>query len=109
MGETYWNSPQVRKACEFLVSKQMADGGWGEKYKACETGEWVDHEMSQVVNTSWVVLSLLAVGYPDREPIRRGIKLIEDRQQPSGEWLQENIEGVFNKVGALLPLISRIV
>lgn len=98
VGQTYWNSPRVRKACEFLLSKQMPDGGWGEKYKACEIGEWVNHETSQVVNTCWAVLALLAVGYPDREPIQRGIMLIKRRQQPSGEWLQENIEGVFNKV-----------
>ena len=35
--------------------------------------------------------------YPDPEPLRRGIKLIMERQQPNGEWLQEAIEGVFNK------------
>lgn len=31
--ETYENSASVRKACEFLLSKQMEDGGWGESYK----------------------------------------------------------------------------
>jgi lanosterol synthase len=35
--------------------------------------------------------------YPHVEPLRRGIQLIMDRQQPNGEWLQEAIEGVFNK------------
>lgn len=35
--------------------------------------------------------------YPDREPIRKGIKFIMSRQQANGEWLQEAIEGVFNK------------
>lgn len=32
-GQTYENSPRVRKACEFLLSKQHDDGGWGESYK----------------------------------------------------------------------------
>lgn len=32
-GETYENSESVRKACAFLMSKQMEDGGWGESYK----------------------------------------------------------------------------
>lgn len=32
-GETYENSESVRKACQFLLGKQMADGGWGESYK----------------------------------------------------------------------------
>lgn len=33
VGETYANSSAVRRACDFLLSKQMADGGWGESYK----------------------------------------------------------------------------
>lgn len=31
--EHYSNSESVRKACEFLLGKQMEDGGWGESYK----------------------------------------------------------------------------
>jgi len=30
------------------------------------------------------------------EPLRKGIKLIMDRQLPNGEWAQEALEGVFN-------------
>ncbi|RKP10862.1 terpenoid cyclases/protein prenyltransferase alpha-alpha toroid [Thamnocephalis sphaerospora] len=95
--ETYANSKHVRKGCDFLISKQMKDGGWGESYKSCETGEYVHTATSQVVQTSWAVLALMAAKYPDQEPIRRGIKLIMQRQQLNGEWLQENIEGIFNK------------
>lgn len=47
--------------------------------------------------TSWALIALMEAGYPDIEPLRKGIKLIMDRQQPNGEWLQEAIEGVFNK------------
>ncbi|KAI9026831.1 terpenoid cyclases/protein prenyltransferase alpha-alpha toroid [Hyaloraphidium curvatum] len=96
IGEDYHNSDNVRRACEFLISKQEADGGWGEAYKACEIHEWVSHEKSQVVMTSWAVMALMAAKYPDETPIRRGIQLIMDRQLPTGEWLQEGIEGVFN-------------
>ena len=32
-GETYETSDSVRRACDYLVSKQRADGGWGESYK----------------------------------------------------------------------------
>ena len=34
-GEHFDNSASVRKACEFLLGKQMEDGGWGESYKVC--------------------------------------------------------------------------
>jgi lanosterol synthase len=47
--------------------------------------------------TAWVCIALLEARYPDRKVIERGLKLIMDRQQPNGEWLQEAIEGVFNK------------
>lgn len=33
VGETYETSSCARRACEFLISKQRADGGWGESYK----------------------------------------------------------------------------
>ncbi|CAG8534492.1 20617_t:CDS:10 [Dentiscutata erythropus] len=96
-GETYENSPVVKKGCDFLISKQKKDGGWGESYKSCETGTYVHHKTSQVVNTAWALLALMAGKYPNEEPIRRGIKLIASRQLPTGEWKQEAIEGVFNK------------
>lgn len=32
-GETYESSDRVRRACRFLLDRQMADGGWGESYK----------------------------------------------------------------------------
>ncbi|KAL7748119.1 Lanosterol synthase (Oxidosqualene--lanosterol cyclase) [Sorochytrium milnesiophthora] len=96
-GETYENSDAVRRACDFLVSKQMYDGGWGESYKSCESQVYTHHEKSQVVNTCWAVMALMAGNYPNESVIRRGLELILSRQQPSGEWKQEAIEGVFNK------------
>ena len=33
VGEIFENSERVRRACEFLLDKQMDDGGWGESYK----------------------------------------------------------------------------
>ncbi|KAJ3336675.1 Lanosterol synthase (Oxidosqualene--lanosterol cyclase) [Gonapodya sp. JEL0774] len=120
VGERYANSESLKRACDFLVDKQNDDGGWGEAYKvrkgpnlrmvstsgdvlhpesqACETGVWCQHPRgSQVVNTAWAVLALMAAEYPDEKVIRRGIELIMGRQRANGEWLQEGIEGVFNK------------
>ena len=97
IGETYANSEKVRKGCEFFLSKQMPDGGWGESYKSCETGQYVHHERSQVVQTCWALLGLMEVGFPDREVIEKGIRLVMGRQLQNGGWAQEGIEGVFNK------------
>ncbi|OAQ65177.1 lanosterol synthase [Pochonia chlamydosporia 170] len=98
IGETYANSKISRRGCEFLLSKQREDGGWSESYKACETMEYHEHPMgSLVVQTSWALIGLIEADYPDVEPLKKGIKLIMERQQENGEWLQEAIEGVFNK------------
>ncbi|GAA5954594.1 hypothetical protein JCM3765_003825 [Sporobolomyces pararoseus] len=102
VGETYSNSQEVRNACQFLLSKQMSDGGWGESYKSCETEEYVHNEKSQVVNTAWAVITLLTAKYPDPTPIVQGCKLIMSRQNlENGSWPQESIEGVFNKNAAI--------
>ncbi|KAG6037956.1 hypothetical protein E4U41_004618 [Claviceps citrina] len=98
IGETYANSTISKRGCDFLISKQRADGGWSESYKSCETMEYHEHPTgSLVVQTSWALIGLIEADYPDVEPLRKGIKLIMGRQRENGEWLQEAIEGVFNK------------
>jgi lanosterol synthase len=47
--------------------------------------------------TAWAIIGLMKAKYPHVEPIKKGVKLLMERQQPNGEWLQEAIEGVFNK------------
>lgn len=98
VGETYSTSERVRRACKFFLDRQREDGGWGESYTACEDGVWTEHpEGSQVVNTAWTVIALLEAQCPEKEPLERAIRLLMKRQQGNGEWLQEGIEGVFNK------------
>ena len=97
VGETYRNSSRVRKACEFFLSKQMDDGGWGESYKSCETATYTPHAQSQVVQTCWAMIALMEADFPQKEPIEKAVQMIMRRQQSQGQWEQEAIEGVFNK------------
>ncbi|XP_003383177.1 PREDICTED: lanosterol synthase [Amphimedon queenslandica] len=92
---------EVKRACQFLVDHQMSDGGWGEDFESCEKRVYVQSEESQVVNTCWALLGLMAVRYPHTDVIKNGIKLIVSRQLDSGEWKQEGIKGVFNKTCAI--------
>ncbi|WWD18426.1 hypothetical protein CI109_102876 [Kwoniella shandongensis] len=96
-GETWANSEGVKLACDFLVKKQMADGGWGETYMSCVTGEYAQHEKSQVVQTAWAILALIYAQYPDKTVVDRATRLIMSRQKKDGRWEQEDTEGVFNK------------
>ncbi|KAK1925398.1 terpenoid cyclases/protein prenyltransferase alpha-alpha toroid [Papiliotrema laurentii] len=96
-GENHANSERVRRACDFLLSKQMPDGGWGETYMSCVTMQYSQHETSQVVMTAWALLALIYAECPDKDAIRRGCELIMSRQKPDGRWEQEDTEGIFNK------------
>lgn len=93
---TYSRSKVVKKACEFLLSKQLSDGGWSESMKSCETHTYVNGPKSLVVQTSFALIGLMLADYPDKAPIEKGIKLLMERQSPTGKWDFEDIEGVFN-------------
>lgn len=96
VGENYENSEVVRKGCDFLVSKQLPDGGWSETMKSSELHSYVSDKTSYVVQTAWAIIGLILAKYPNKHVIDRGIKLLKERQQPSGEWKFEAVEGVFN-------------
>ena len=96
-GESCANIERVRRGCQFFLDRQMEDGGWGEYYKSCEKSVYMQHEKSQVVQTAWVVIGLLAAECPDRGAIEKALRMIMRRQRENGEWAQEAIEGVFNK------------
>ncbi|KAL0184654.1 hypothetical protein M9458_020350, partial [Cirrhinus mrigala] len=51
---------EVKSACEFLLSKQMEDGGWGEDFESCEQRRYVQSKNSQIHNTCWALLGLMA-------------------------------------------------
>lgn len=73
--QTYQTSHKARKAGDWLVAQQKSDGEWGEHYSSCELETYVQHDESQVVNTSWAVLALILARYPDAEKIRSGLQV----------------------------------
>uniref|UniRef100_A0A7S1KRP6 Terpene cyclase/mutase family member n=1 Tax=Percolomonas cosmopolitus TaxID=63605 RepID=A0A7S1KRP6_9EUKA len=96
VGGTYENDENIRRGCDFLVKQQLKDGGWGESYLSSERHEYISTSRSQIVNTSWVILTLIAAKYPYRSVIDTGIALLRRRQMGNGDFPQEQISGVFN-------------
>ncbi|MEM8574774.1 MAG: terpene cyclase/mutase family protein [Pseudomonadota bacterium] len=95
------DSEPISRAASFLVSHQLPDGGWGETIESCRRGTYASCPNGQVVMTSWAVLSLLQTDMADSEPVRAGVRFLQERQRADGSWPDETIAGVFNRTCAI--------
>ncbi len=86
----------IDKACSFLTGKQKADGGWGETFESCSKLVYTEAATSQVVNTAWALLTLMAADFGDKNVIETGLNVLLNKQTGMGDWPQERISGVFN-------------
>ena len=84
----------IVRALRWLKQVQRSDGGWGEHFSACLTGEYVPHADPQPVMTSWALLAL-SDGDPGCEAAERGRTLLESIQNVDGSWPSGAVNGVF--------------
>jgi squalene-hopene/tetraprenyl-beta-curcumene cyclase len=88
-------SPEIRKAVDWLVKIQNADGGWGEdgsSYKLDYRG--YEPAPSTPSQTAWALLGLMAAGEIDHPAVQRGIVHLTRTQQPDGLWTEERFTAV---------------
>ena len=80
-------SPEIRKAAEWLVSIQNADGGWGEDGTSYRL-DYRGHEpaTSTASQTAWALLGLMAAGDVDSPSVSRGIRYLQQTQGADGFW-----------------------
>ncbi len=80
------DDPCVSRACDWLVSVQRADGGWGEDeetYAHATPGTFTESTPSQ---TAWAVLGLMSAGRAHHLAVARGIAWLRTHQREDGEW-----------------------
>ncbi|OQU77015.1 hypothetical protein SORBI_3010G253500 [Sorghum bicolor] len=96
-GRTYDTSSSIRKACNFLLSKQQTTGGWGESYLSSETGKYSNGD-THAVNTAWAMLSLIYAGQVERDPIPlyQAARELINMQLDTGDFPQQEHIGCFN-------------
>jgi squalene-hopene/tetraprenyl-beta-curcumene cyclase len=76
----------VRRAVDWLVSVQRADGGWGEdeaSYGEAPHGQYKESTPSQ---TAWALLGLMAAGEAEHRAVARGLEYLMATQGSDGEW-----------------------
>lgn len=89
---------KIRRACDWLLSVRLPDGGWGESYRGCVEERYIPHEQSQVIMTSWALMALLKAGAYEgkaRRAIDEAAALLISRQEEDGSWPKEGVGGVF--------------
>jgi squalene-hopene/tetraprenyl-beta-curcumene cyclase len=85
--------PRVRRAVEFLLSRQNEDGGWGEDVKSYHRVELRGRGPSTPSQTAWAMLGLLAVGEGTGEPAQRGLAYLTRTQRADGTWEEPQFTG----------------
>jgi lanosterol synthase len=89
------SDPAIARAAEWLLTKQKADGGWGEHWKSAMTDSYVEHPESQAAMTAWALLALYDVCDPREPALERAAKWLERAQQKGGAWPRQSQSGVF--------------
>ena len=87
--------PEVRRAVDWLLSHQRADGGWGED----GASYWADRPHGEgktgtASQTAWAVLGLIAAGEVRHPATERGILYLLKTQARDGLWAEESFTAV---------------
>jgi squalene-hopene/tetraprenyl-beta-curcumene cyclase len=84
----------IRKASDWLVAIQNADGGWGEDCASYKL-DYRGHEPapSNASQTAWALLGLMAAGQVDHPAVAHGIAHLQRTQDASGLWPQDAYTG----------------
>jgi squalene-hopene/tetraprenyl-beta-curcumene cyclase len=88
-------APHIRKAVEWLKSRQRADGGWGEDCATYWTERKAEVKASTPSHTAWAALGLMAAGEVDCPHVARGIRYLLAAEREGGKWSEK----LYNAVG----------
>src|SRR3546814_868759 len=80
------SAPPIRKAVEWLISKQRPDGGWGEDGATY----WSEHrgkaKAGTPSQTAWAILALMAAGEVENDAVRGGVDFLLNAPRHGAEW-----------------------
>ena len=89
------NSPGIQRAVDWLISKQLPDGGWGEDGLSYYPGREGIAKVSTASQTAWALLGLMAAGKVNHPVVAHGIAyLLEHRNDDTAMWREDAYSAV---------------
>jgi squalene-hopene/tetraprenyl-beta-curcumene cyclase len=85
--------PYIRRAVQWLVAHQNADGGWGETCRSYEEPTLRGTGTSTASQTAWTLMGLLAAGEGHHQAVTRGINFLLRTQTAEGTWYEPEFTG----------------
>jgi len=82
-------APHIRKAVDWLKSRQRDDGGWGEDGASYWPERRSETKASTASQTAWAVLGLMAAGEVKSEAVSRGIEYLLNAPRQGARWDEE--------------------
>ncbi len=86
-------APYVARACDWLCSRQLPNGGWGESCASYMDASAAGRGTATASQTAWALMGLLAADRPeDQDAIERGCLFLIERQA-QGTWSEAHYTG----------------
>jgi squalene-hopene/tetraprenyl-beta-curcumene cyclase len=76
----------IPRAAQWVISKQNADGGWGESCHSYVDESFAGIGTSTPSQTAWAVMTLQWAGMGMHPAAQRGLEFLRERQRADGTW-----------------------
>jgi squalene-hopene/tetraprenyl-beta-curcumene cyclase len=87
------DQPYIRRATEWLISRQNPDGGWGESCYSYDDPRTAGRGASTPSQTAWALLGLLHAGLARHPVVSKGIDYLLRTQSADGGWEEREFTG----------------
>ncbi len=87
------NQPYIRKAVNWIKSRQNNDGGWGEVCESYFDRSLMGSGPSTASQTGWALLALMAAGEANSRAAAQGVKYLLETQNEDGTWDEDAFTG----------------